>query len=172
MSRRSNFLGKKDGWVIAEFMGGMGIYLIMAAAIGVLLFFLFSGTNLSTMTQGLSTMRLQTKQLYTGSGDYVGLDTELAINTGIIPDSLVKSGGEVKNVWNGDVTIETGDDPNTFVITNELVPKESATKFATFQVGSWVDVIVNGTSVGSAENIVAAVAAVATETNTISFISN
>jgi hypothetical protein len=158
--------------MLAESMGSMIFYLIMLAGVGVLLISLSTDSDLSTAEQTLSSMRLETKQVYSGSGDYSGLDTDTAVGAGIVPSSMVKSDGSVSNAWHGAVTIATGSDTSTFVISYTGVPKDAAVKFASYQRGSWVDVSINGVSIIGASNIVSAAANNSADTNTIAFTSD
>lgn len=162
----------KGGFILAESMSGIIFYLVMLAAAGILIAFLFRSSNLSSAEQSLSSLRLQVKQLYAGSGDYSGLDTDLAVRAGVVPATMIRSDGTVKNAWNGAVTISAGSDTSTFVISFAGVPKDAAVKLATYQTGSWVDVSVNSTSVGSSGNMVSAVSAQVADTNTVAFTSN
>lgn len=163
---------REGGFILVESMGGLLFYLVMLGAIGGLVVMLFSGSKLATMEQEIGAIRLQVRQLYTSTGDYTGLDTALAVSSGAIPDSLIKSGGAVKNSWSGNVTVGVGTDSTTFEITVGNIPQSEATKLAGFQAGSWVDVLVNDTSIVAAANPVSAASAAATATNTITFISN
>ncbi len=88
-----------------------------------------------------------------------------------MPQAINKSNG-IKNGWNGDVSLAPGTDPNTFSIQYELVPKDSCTRLASYQAGSWVNVTVNGTVVAQGSGMVSAIANVAAATNTIIFLSN
>lgn len=162
----------RAGYILAENLAGLIFYLVMLAAAGILLVTLFSGSELSSAEQGLSTIRLQTRQLYTGSGDYEGLDTDTAVTAGVIPGSMVKSDGSVKNPWNGEVTVAEGQEAGTFVITFAGVPKDAVVKLAGYQSGSWLDVAVNDVSLMEAGNLVSAASANAEESNIIAFTSN
>jgi len=163
-------LEKNGGWAMMEMLGAILFALIMLAGIGVIFSNLFSNNNLADTEQAVSTLRMQTKQLYTSSSDYTGLTTANAKKSGIIPNKMIKSNG-VRDVWNGEVTVEAGTDPNTFVITLGEVPQEACTKLATYQSGSWVDLKVNGTTLNQ-DSIVSEAANQCTETNTLAFTSN
>ncbi|MFA9394678.1 MAG: type 4 pilus major pilin [Halodesulfovibrio sp.] len=163
-------LNKNGGWVMTESLGGVLFWLIMLAGVGVIFAALLSNNNLADTEQAVSSLRMQTKQLYTSSSDYTGLTTATAKKSGIIPNKMIKSNG-VRDVWNGEVTVEAGTDPNTFVITLGEVPQEACTKLATYQNGSWVDMKVNGTTLDQ-DSIVSEAANQCAETNTLAFTSN
>jgi type II secretory pathway pseudopilin PulG len=163
---------KQGGFTLMESMGSLLFYLIMISAAGVVIVSLFSGSKLSQAEQAISSLRLQVKQLYTSSSDYSGLDTDLAVKAGVVPEKMNKSNG-VRNDWNGLVTVATGSDPNTFVITMNDIPQDAATKLAMYQAGSWVSVQVNGVDIDQTGDMVGQIAAaVADVTNTITFTSN
>lgn len=171
MTRYSERLDREGGFFLAESMGAMIFYLVMLAAGGILLVSLFSGSNLSETQQGLSTIRLQVRQLYTGAGGYTGLDTDLAVDSGLVPGQFVKDDGSVQSDW-GAISIQEGTDPSTFEIQFDDVPDDVAAKFGTYQVGSWADVLVNDTSVVDAADMVGAINNNLAGDNTITFVSN
>ncbi len=159
------------GFTLVESLGSMLFYLIMIAAAGTLIIYLFSSSKLSATEQSISSLRLQVKQLYTARADYSGLDTDLAVKAGVVPEKMIKSNG-VRNDWNGIVTVATGTDPNTFVITTNSIPQDAATKLAVYQSGSWVSVQVNGVDIDQTGDMVGDVAAAVVKSNTIAFTSN
>lgn len=157
---------------MVESIGTLLFYLIMVAGIGVLFASLFAGSNLSKTEQQLSTLRMQVKQLYTSAPDYSGLTSEIAIKAGVVPANMIKSNGEIRNVWNGLVTVAAGTDPNTFTITIQGVPKEDCAKLGSYQSSSWISIQLNGSEIEQNNGMVAALTTQATDTNTIIFTSN
>ncbi|MCT4533763.1 type 4 pilus major pilin [Halodesulfovibrio sp.] len=168
--KRAAELKKQGGWTMAEMLGSTSFWLIMLAGVGITFAVLLSNNNLADTEQAVSSLRIQAKQLYTSSPDYTGLTTAIAKKSGIIPNKMIKSNG-VRDVWNGEVNIEAGTDPNTFVITLADVPQDACTKLAVYQSGSWVDVKINGTILDQ-DSIVSEAANQCAETNTLAFTSN
>ena len=164
-------VNNKSGFMLVESMGSLIIYLIMIGACGWLISSVMENSDLSNTEQALNTLRMNVKQVYTSASDYSGLTTQTAREAGIIPADMIKSNG-VRNVWNGDVTVVAGADPNTFIITFALVPEDMCVKLATYQLGSWSDVQVNGVSVNQDTGTIAAIIAQQTTSNSLAFTSN
>jgi len=122
--------------------------------------------------QNLSTFRLDLKSACKGQPDFTGLTTAIAVSNKIVPDGMLKSGGTVRNVWNGDVTVAAGTDPTTFTITENGVPEYACLKMATFQAESWESITVNGVEITQGSGMVAAITEQLAESNTIVFTSN
>lgn len=159
----------ESGFMMTESMGSLLFYLIMigaaAAAVGLLLL----GGKLSEMQQGLSTLRMQTQQLYTGSIDYTGLDNALALKTGIVPKRF-RRGDNLFTPWGGAITLATGSDVGTFTITLEGILQEDCAKMGTYQSDSWDSVSINGANLDKYSSVATAGAACST-TNTLIYTS-
>lgn len=145
----------EQGFVMIESMGGMLWYLIMIAGAAVLIGILLSGGKLSEMQQGLSSLRMQTQQLYTGSIDYTGFDNALAIKAGIVPKRF-RRGDSLYTPWGGAITVTTGSDVGTFEIKLEEVPQEDCAKMGTFQIDSWDKVSINGNTLDKLSSVATA----------------
>lgn len=159
----------EGGFMMIESMGSMLFYLIMIAGAAVLVGVLSSGGKLSEMQQGLSSLRMQTQQLYTGSIDYTGLDNALAVKTGIVPKRL-RRGESLFTPWGGVITMATGSDVGTFTIKLEEIPQEDCAKMGTYQIDSWDKVSINGNTLDKISSVATAGAA-CTTLNTIIYTS-
>lgn len=129
-------------------------------------------SKISTAEQNLSTFRLDLKQFYNGEPDFTGISTELAVKNNIVPGNMLKSSGEIRNAWNGEVEVAVGTDPTTFTISEKNVPKYACVKLATFQAGSWESLSVNGVEISQESGMVKAISDQLSDSNTIVFTSN
>ena len=160
------------GFVLVESMSSLLFYLVMIGAIGAIILMLFSGSKLASTEQEVGTIRLQVRQLYSATNEYSGLTTDLAKTAGAIPSSMIRGDGSVQNALGGEVEIEPSDSTTNFQITVKAVPKSEAVKLAMFQSGTWVDVLLNDTSIAEAENLLTAATEAVIDSNTITFVSN
>ncbi|MCT4625662.1 type 4 pilus major pilin [Halodesulfovibrio sp.] len=161
---------RQGGWTMVEIVIALIIGLVALASIGLGVASALENMKIGDTESEISTLRMQTKQLYKSSPDYTGLNNAIAEKAGVIPDSMLKSNG-IRNSWNGNVSVVTGDDPNTFVLTLEAIPLNACVKLATFQNGSWKEVSVNGSSI-SQDNIVSEAAGQCDDENTLAFTSD
>lgn len=161
----------EGGFMLVEGLGTMLFYLLMLAIGAGVLVSLFSNRDLSQAQQGLSQLRMEIRQLYSASPNYSGLTTEVARSAGVIPIDM-DTGSSVVNPWNGAVTLSTGSDSSTFTISYGDVPRESCTKLAMYQHGSWVDVAVGGASINQTTGTVSDATNACGDANTIVFTSN
>ncbi|WP_432737318.1 type 4 pilus major pilin [Maridesulfovibrio sp. FT414] len=157
---------------LLETIGALLIGLIVLGGSGYMLSKGIDNDKIAKAEQNLSTFRLDVKNLYQGEPDFAGLTTDIAVTNEAVPDGMIKSSGEVRNVWNGAVAVAAGTDPTTFTITHNSVPEYACVKLATFQAGSWVSVTVNGVEIDQASGMVAAITEQLADTNTIVFTSN
>jgi len=128
--------------------------------------------KVTSAQQNLSTFRLDVKNLCKGEPDFTGLTTAIAVKNKIVPDGMLKSGGTVRNGWNGNVDVAAGTDPTTFTITYNNVPEYACVKMASFQAESWESITVNGVEITQGSGMVAAISEQLSEANTIVFTSN
>ncbi|MFW5498422.1 MULTISPECIES: type 4 pilus major pilin [unclassified Maridesulfovibrio] len=126
--------------------------------------------KINRAVQNLSTFRLDAKNLYKGEPDFTGLTTAVAVNNEIVPDEMLKSNGDVRNVWNGLVTLAAGADPTTFVITQNDIPKYACVKLA--RSGSWEALSINGVEIDLESGVISAINDNLQDSNTIVFTSN
>ncbi|CCO24027.1 type 4 pilus major pilin [Maridesulfovibrio hydrothermalis] len=155
-----------------ETLGSLFIALIVFTGSAYMISKAIDNDKISRAQQNLSTFRLDIKNLYAGASDFTGLTTDVAVKNEIVPDNMLKSNGDVRNVWNGAVTVAAGATPTTFTITHNEVPKYACAKLATFQVGSWVSISVNGFEISQASGMLRAISDRLGDTNTIIFTSN
>lgn len=77
------------------------------------------------------------KQMYAAQKNYDGLNTQTAIQAGIIPDDMVVedagNGSPVKHIYNGDIWVEvdTSKDEPTFVVLIDGLSKDAAVDIST-----------------------------------------
>lgn len=157
---------------LLETLGALLISLIVMGGSAYMISKGIDNDKISKAEQNLSTFRLDIKQLYSGEPDFSGLTTDIAVANKIVPNSMLKSTGEVRNVWNGAVTVATGTTPTTFTITHNNIPEYACVKLATFQAGSWESVKVNGVEINQSSGMVAAITNEVSATNTVIFTSN
>lgn len=155
-----------------ETLGSLFIALIVFTGSAYMISKAIDNDKISRAQQNLSTFRLDLKNLSAGAPDFNGLTTELAVKNEVVPDNMLKSNGDVRNVWNGAVTVAVGTTPTTFTITHNGVPKYACVKLATFQAGSWVSITVNGVDIDQSSGMLAAISEQLAESNTIIFTSN
>lgn len=107
-----------------------------------------SGADLKAARQNVSSINESVYELYSAQDSYAGLSNAICESAGVFPASMVKTSG-VFNVWNGAVTVapSAGGSPTTFTIAYANVPDEEALKLATFNVGGWSAVHLNGTAI-------------------------
>lgn len=156
-----------SGFMMIESMGALLFYLIMIGAVAVIIGMLMSGGKLSEMQQGLSSVRMQTQQLFSGASDYSGLNSELAVKAGIIPKRFRK-GDQIQNPWGGKLSLEAGTDIGTFIVTVEKIPQEECTKLANYERDTWDQITINGSNIDKSSTV-ASVAAACGSSNTITY---
>lgn len=150
-----------------------GVLVIIAVLLGTTALRIKSGREnemITTAQQNISTFKLEVKNLYKGEPDFTGLTTNIAVKNKIVPTSMVKGNGEVRNVWDGEVTVETGTDPSTYIITSNEIPEYACVKLATFE--SWKSLSVNGVEITQGSGMVAAITGQLQDSNTIAFTSD
>ena len=155
-----------------ETLGSLLIALIVFGGSAYMISKSMDNDKISTAEQNLSTFRLDLKQLYAGEPDFTDITTDIAVKNKIVPDSMLKSSGEIRNAWNGAVTVAEGTDATTFTITHNKVPGYAWVKLATFQAGSWETITVNGVEINQASGMVAAITNQLATANIIVFTSN
>ena len=88
----------------------------------------------------ISMLVMNIRSLFASSLDYTGLDNTLAVTMGIIPGEMQgASSGSIINAFQGNVTIEAGDQGGTnrsFKITYEGLSQEACISIATADWGS------------------------------------
>jgi len=143
-------LRRHRGSFITEFMGTWGLYALIGAlalaALG-MAYILFWGTS---ETQNVSRLYSTVLPLKSTRGGYGTKSlVEVLVKTESIPKSMNVTGGKLYNSWGGEVTVE-GKGQN-FIITQNGVPLEQCTKMiqTLSNSGSFSDIEVNGTSVGT-----------------------
>ncbi len=151
---------------IFDQLGGKIIAVVGMAVIAVLIAIALSMTKSGNIPQELLYMSMRIQQIYSGSADYAGLDTTTAMNAGIVPDNLIK-GTTVKNAFNGDIIIATGDGDETYTFTLTEIPKDECVTLSTNKMNSWVSISINGTSI--TDNDVASVINNCTDNSTLIF---
>lgn len=138
------------GSFITEFMGTWGLYaLIGALALAALgtAYIIFWGTS---ETQNVSSLYSTIMPLKSTRGGYGTASlVDVLIKTNSVPKSMNVSDDKLYNNWGGEITI-MGNNQN-FIITQNKVPLEQCPKMVQTlsNSGSFSDIQVNGTSVGT-----------------------
>jgi len=87
MIKKSSY---RDGFFTKEAMGGMIFYIVMSAVVLGTIYMLFGTSKLSEMQQGLTAIHMQVRSLYSTSSSYAGVNNDIAIRAGAVPNKLVK----------------------------------------------------------------------------------
>lgn len=150
-----------------EVLGALLIALVVIAGSAVYLNTGFSRSKVVSLEQDLVSMRMQIQQLFSGSSDYSGLDSDTAIKAGVVPKSLIK-GSSLKTPWGGEISLSTNSSNGSFIIELSGIPQEECTHLAKFQSDAWLSVAVNGNTL-SADNTVGDIVDNCATTNTIAY---
>jgi type II secretory pathway pseudopilin PulG len=166
MIKKSSY---RDGFFTKEAMGGMIFYIVMSAVVLGTIYMLFGTSKLSEMQQGLTAIHMQVRSLYSTSSSYAGVNNDIAIRAGAVPNKLVK-GTALHNPWGGSITISPATDLGMFQIRLDGIPQEDCIKMATFQPNLWVSVSVNGNTFDTRSGVSQAATA-CSQTNSIIYTS-
>jgi len=138
----------EEGWAITEILMAVVISLIMLGGVFALVNIVMSSSKVQNEQQNIATIRSGAQQLFSTSRSYSGITNTICENAGLIPSNLLTSTqGVFSHSWNGSVTIAPDTDTTLFTITYNSLPQEEAIKLATFGVGSWTKVTLNGTDI-------------------------
>lgn len=118
----------------------IGLIVLASAASGI--HSSFSKSNVANAEENLIILRMQTQQFFAGT-NYDGLDNDVAIKAGIVPESFIK-GNALRNPWGGDITLTSDTSSGTFDIELTNVPQSDCTQLARFQADAWAGISVNG----------------------------
>ncbi len=140
------------GRTMIEMAGVLAIIGALTAGSLGLYYMAMSRFKTSNAVQEISAIYSGMKDYYMGQADYgSGNINGILINAEIFPASMVKGGTNVRNPWNGTVSVSADSANGTFTITYAAVPDAACTKLATLDLGSTAtsglqDVVVNGTA--------------------------
>jgi hypothetical protein len=168
-------LKNEEGWAILSTMIAIVVGLIMMAGIFAVVDQSMDSSKLTSAQQEITMIRMNIRQLCSGMGSYTGLSDTLAESAGVFPSSMEKA-SEIKNPWNGAVSVGVLTDTTLFSITYEDVPQASCIKLATYD--SWEAVTAAGASTdlpsdsASISSVAAAATACSSDLNTMTFYSN
>lgn len=123
----------------------------------------FSKSKIANTQESLIMLRMQTQQFFTGT-NYTGLDNDVALRAGIVPEGFIK-GGAMRDAWGGDVTLTADDANGQFSIQLDNVPQADCTQLARFQSDSWTSVSINGSVIDPSDPV--AVTDACADTNTL-----
>lgn len=125
----------------------------------------FSKSNVASTQEGLIILRMQAQQFFAGT-NYNGLDNDVAIKAGIVPDTFIK-GDALRNAWGGDITLSADEANGQFSIELFNIPQADCTQLARFQSNSWAGVSVNGAEIDPSDPV--AVTDACGDTNTVTY---
>ncbi len=165
MRRNPNKLG-----AIAMLDLGLALLLLVGLTAGV---FAFSGSASSTSSsndamKNVSMIGEKIRQAFSSQTDFTGLDNAMAIGLGAVPSNWV-SGANIRNGWNGAVTIAAGTPATQFTIALAAVPQEACASLGTFRQGEWAAVSIGATNIPQTGNIMNTVTTACGATNTITW---
>ncbi len=146
-------------------LGGLLVGLIILAYSAGGLSSAFSKSNVASTQEGLIILRMQAQQFFAGT-NYDGLNNEVAIRAGIVPDTFIK-GGALRNAWGGDITLSADEGNGQFSIELVNIPQADCTQLARFQADSWTAVSVNGAEIDPSDPV--AVTDACGDTNTVTY---
>lgn len=98
-------------------------------------------------SQHLSVLSTEIKNLYASAKSFSTLSNAVALNAKIIPDDMRVDGVAIKNVWEGDVIIETSPTPNKYQITYGMVPAAECAKIATGVAVNFMALTIGGAGI-------------------------
>lgn len=164
-------VGNENGWAIMSSMIAIFVGLIMMAGIFGLVQITLSNSKVQKAQNNITTIRSSIQQLFAGQPDYSGLTADLARQAGTFPPEMVTSSNDVKNAWNGAVSLSTGSSTTNFEIQYDDVPQDACIKLAPFGYGTWESVKVGGTSISQSGGggVSDAVSACSGDSNSIVF---
>lgn len=162
-------LHSQGGWLSMESMYTYAFYMIMIAVVALAAVVLFGNSKLSDAEQLISSMRMETIRIFSGSNTFSGLDSDFALKSGIIPRSRIR-GNVARNPWGGALEISPSDgDASMFSITLDQVPEKDCTSLSMFQNGAWEEVSINGTTIDQEQGVGTAAAACSGANNIMVF---
>ncbi len=142
----------EKGFTILEVTGAFLFGLIITAGSALLVSELFGQGKIAELQDGISYIRMNTQQMFSGSNDYTGLDTAAVIASGAVPSKMV-DGTDIKTPWGDAMTVAvasgTDADTNTFTITVPNLDQDACIKMAQFQSYAWEDITVGDGSTGT-----------------------
>jgi len=162
---------RQRGLTLIEAAMVLGIAALVGA--GVMLYFqnasIASKTN-EAMRQ-LANVQQSVRSVYSGQSSYTGLAATDLINTRAVPQSMVQGGTNLRNAFNGGITLAAantgGGTANSFSVTFSQVPNEACSKMSTMDLGNGlVSLVVNGNTFTSPPTAAAASAACGTGNGT------
>lgn len=131
----------QGGFTLIEAMVVMivGVVVLAAAAAGIGK--LFSTSNVSTEVGNITQMSANLQGLR-GPAGYKGLSNELAISYKAIPANMVVSpDSKITNAWNGDVTITSVKEDQSYNIAYTKVPQDACQQIMTKLINAgWTEV--------------------------------
>jgi len=162
--------GQHRGMTIIEVAIALMLGLIAIAFVIGIYQLASSQQTIGQAQQNLSIVRNGVKRLFNEQRNYNNVSNSIANNAGIVPEPMIAGGGDIRNQWDGAVTLQVnGSNPTQFDIVHNQVPQDACIEFATFSGDTWEQVAVGGTPVdGSAPEANSNCA----DTNTITFTSS
>lgn len=132
-------------------LGGLLIGLLLLAYSAGGLSSGFSKSKIANTQEALIILRMQTQQFFNGT-NYSGLDNDVAMRAGIVPEGFIK-GGVMRDAWGGDVTLTADEANGQFSIELASIPQADCTQLARFQSDSWTSVSVNGSDIDPSDPV-------------------
>ncbi len=158
-----------QGFMELGAMGTFIFYVVMSSVVLGILWTLFSGSKLTEMEQGLTTMTYNIQGLYSAQGSYAGLNNNVVITSKGAPEKLLR-GNNLQTPWGGNITVSPGAGTDTFQIRLDDIGQDDCIKLANYQSNNWVNVAVNG-AVFSADTGVSQAVTSCTDSNSITYTS-
>jgi len=147
--KKNVLLKNQQGFTLLEMMMVIVISLLMMAGVFGLVSMATGNSKIKDAKQNVATLRVGIQNLYSDQKHfYTGLDNAVIKQSKVVPDKMIKSGGNIKNVWNDDVTVAPlSGDITSFTIEYKGVPEDACIKMAT--VNGFDKISVGGTEVAN-----------------------
>lgn len=175
MIHGASTINRQGGQSLVGVLVALVIGLLVLGGIAVIVQMSMTALDQQSAKSNLTTVRSKTKQTMKGQPDFTGLSNAVGISRGVFPASMVKTGGVIRNAWNGAVTIRpNAADPLTFDIVYAGLAEVDCNEMGTHQFGTWAAEDINGANVPQTGNQIAAIAGacLAAGNNTITYTSN
>jgi len=168
------FGARQEGLTMIETLIALVIGLLVIGVVFIIFNQVQGSQNVSTAKQNIGTLRSGVDGLFQNQKDYTNLTDTVAINAKIPPSSMVTTGGALKDVWGGAVTLQAdtvnGNSAQFDIVYNGL-PQSACMKLGQFSRGSWAAATINGTAVTGTVSDASSNCASGSG-NTITYVSN
>lgn len=144
---------------------GVAIAIVIGLVVSVGIFTVYASASANNRAQQSSNNMMLLKssiQALYPSPQYTGLNNQLLLDAGKVPESMQGAAGQIKNVWASDIVVTTaGANDSLFTITTNNVPTDECTSMLGILASNFRQVEAGGQTVKSPAQTFSATAAVA-----------